>query len=280
MPAKRENGKRMAGRSDPALTGSRTALPTPKTERERAGLAPTAEWLMFLLAVAMIPIVIVQVTAEDPAILAAAEIVNGLIWLAFVVEYLYLVRRAPDRGAFMRRRWLDLVIILLSPPFLVPAELASTRVLRLLRLVRLVAVIGRMHEGTGRATGRKGLAYVTMLAAIFVFMGGISLYTLEPERAPTIWDGLWWAATTVSTVGYGDITPATFEGRLIGVVLMTVGLASFGVLAGSVGALFTARESDDTARLERIEAELHAIREVLERDREVDQMDGGTRRGS
>ncbi len=127
-----------------------------------------------------------------------------------------------------------------------------------------------MHEGTGRATGRRGLAYVATLAAIFVFMGGISLYTLEPERVPTIWDGMWWAATTVSTVGYGDITPATFEGRLVAVALMIVGLASFGVLAGSVGALLTPRNDEDDRRLARIEEEVRALRAVLERDRAGD----------
>lgn len=222
---------------------------------------------MFLLAVAMVPIVVVQVTAQDPSVLAAAEVANGLIWIAFTFEYLYLLRRAADRGKFVRERWLDLLVILLSPPFLVPPELASTRVLRLLRLVRLVAVIGRMHEGTGRATGRQGLAYVAALVAIFVFMGGISLYTLEPDRAPTVWDGLWWAATTVTTVGYGDITPVSFEGRVIGVLLMTVGLASFGVLAGSIGALFTARDDADDGRLQRIEAELTTLRSALERER-------------
>jgi voltage-gated potassium channel len=222
---------------------------------------------MFVLAVAMIPIVVVQVTATDPAVLLAAEIVNSLIWVAFVVEYLYLLRQAEHRLAFVRRRWLDLLVIVLSPPFVVPVELASTRVLRLLRLVRLIAVLGRMHEGTRRATGRQGLVYVATVVFIVVFMGGVSLYTLEPERAPTVWDGLWWALTTVTTVGYGDIVPKTWEGRFIGAALMVIGLGSFGVLAGSVGAIFSAPREDDSARLERIESELRGLRTDLDRER-------------
>ena len=130
---------------------------------------------MFVLAAAMIPIVVVQVTATDQAVLSAAEVANGLIWLVFVAEYLYLLRRSADRWSFVRRRWLDLAVILLSPPFVVPVELASTRVLRLLRLVRLIAVLGRMHEGTRRATGRQGLVYVATVVALVVFMGGISI---------------------------------------------------------------------------------------------------------
>lgn len=234
------------------------------TVRPRAAVSLTADWAMFVLAAAMIPIVVVQVTATDQAVLTAAEVANALIWLVFVAEYLYLLRRSADRWSFVRRRWLDLAVILLSPPFVVPVELASTRVLRLLRLVRLVAVLGRMHEGTRRATGRQGLVYVATVVALVVFMGGISVYTLEPERAPTVWDGMWWALSTVTTVGYGDIVPVTFEGRLVGAVLMIVGLASFGVLAGSVGAIFAAPHEDDAARLDRIEAELRALRAAVE----------------
>lgn len=224
---------------------------------------------MFFLALLMIPLVLIQVTAQDPDVLFAVEVANGLIWLAFVVELVLLRRRIGTWRPFLRGHWLDLAIVLFSPPFFVPPQLASLRVLRLLRLVRLLAIIGRLQQGAGRATGRQGLAYVGLLAIFMVFIGGVSLHELEPERAPTVWEGMWWAVVTLTTVGYGDIIPASFEGRVLAALLMISGLGAFGALAGSVGALFMAHEEDDvTGRLDALQRQLDRI-EARSNERET-----------
>lgn len=216
---------------------------------------------MFFLALLMVPLVLIQITAENPDVLLAAEIANAVIWLAFVAELVVFARRSPSRGAFVRRHWLDIAIVVLSPPLFVPPQLASLRLLRLLRLVRLLAIIGRLQQGTGRATGQQGLTYVGILVFFFVFIGGVSMHELEPEKAPTVWEGLWWAVVTLTTVGYGDITPATFEGRLLAALLMFVGLGAFGTLAGSVGAMFLAKGDTIEDRLERIERSVNELRD-------------------
>ena len=57
-------------------------------------------------------------------------------------------------------------------------------------------------------------------------------------------DALWWAATTVTTVGYGDKYPLTAEGRAVAVFLMIVGIAIFGVLTAGIAAYFVESESE------------------------------------
>lgn len=222
---------------------------------------PTLDWAMFFLALLMVPIVVIQVSATDPQVLIATEVANGVIWLIFVVELVVARRRYGTMRAFARDHWLDLLVVLLSPPLFVPSELASFRLLRLLRLVRLVAIIGRLHRGAGAATGRQGLAYVALLVLFLVFVGGVSMHEIEPERAPTVWDGFWWAVVTLTTIGYGDIAPATFEGRVLASVLMFAGLGAVATLAGSLGAMFLAKDDDDiSARLGSIEEELRQLR--------------------
>src|SRR5437870_9708193 len=85
--------------------------------------AENLEWAMFFLALLMLPVVLIEFTAEDPQVLFAAEVANGLIWLAFASELVFLWRRSATSKSFLRAHWLDLAIVLLSPPFFVPPEL-------------------------------------------------------------------------------------------------------------------------------------------------------------
>ena len=81
-------------------------------------------------------------------------------------------------------------------------------------------------------------------------------------------DGLWWAATTVTTVGYGDKVPVTVEGRLVAVALMLVGISVLGVVTAAVAAWFVDQlrdvqeaEQREETTLTEVMAELRAIRE-------------------
>src|SRR5438105_15065457 len=116
---------------------------------------PSLEWGMFFLALLMIPLILIQVSSEDRDVLFATEVANAVIWVIFVPELIYARRRSTTGwAAFARTHALDLLIVALSPPFIVPAALGSPRVLRLLRLVRLLAVVGRIQQGRGRMHGR------------------------------------------------------------------------------------------------------------------------------
>ena len=61
----------------------------------------------------------------------------------------------------------------------------------------------------------------------------------------SLWDGLWWAIETVSTVGYGDIYPATVQGRLIALVLMFVGIGFLSLLTAAIASRFVKQERGD-----------------------------------
>src|SRR5256885_13746887 len=154
---------------------------------------PSLEWGMFFLALLMIPLILIQVSSEDPDVLFATEVASAVIWTIFVAELVYARRRSTTGwAAFARTHALDLLIVALSPPFLVPAGLGSLRVLRLLRLGRLLAGVGRIQQGTGRMTGRQGILYVGALGLCCIFIGGVSIHELEPDRAAPVWEGMWW----------------------------------------------------------------------------------------
>ncbi len=133
------------------------------------------------------------------------------------------------------------VIDLLTVLALVPA-LRALRALRLLRLLRVARVVryANPFAGLARAFHENRLlyAFAFTLVGLAVGLGGITIYLVEgPKNAAvnSVTDGLWWAIVTLTTVGFGDIAPVTGLGRVVGGVLMILGMFTLALFAGVVG---------------------------------------------
>jgi voltage-gated potassium channel len=98
--------------------------------------------------------------------------------------------------------------------------------------------------------------------------GGAAFASVEKERST--WDGVWWAVSTMTTVGYGDVYPSTTEGRFLAIVVMLIGIGFIAILTGSVAQRFLAPdvrtiETDVAGEAETIDAILVELRTVRER---------------
>lgn len=205
---------------------------------ERAGEWPlTVAALAFLLAYAW-PILDPSLS---PAWVTATEIVSWVAWAMFAIDYAVRLRLASHRPAFVRKSWLDLLVVLL--PLLRP--------LRLLRLVTLLAVLQRKAGGSLR--GRVSV-YVAGAAVMTMFVASLAILDAERGQAGSniegFGDALWWAATTVTTVGYGDQYPVTTAGRFVAAGLMLAGIALIGVVTATLASWLIERveEIEETAR--------------------------------
>jgi voltage-gated potassium channel len=98
-----------------------------------------------------------------------------------------------------------------------------------------------------RQTAKKKALQTGLLATFLVWITAASAFTIAEDvgvngRYESFFDALWWAATTITTVGYGDIVPVTAVGRMVGVFCMTLGIAMFGLVTARLAALLV---SDD-----------------------------------
>lgn len=194
----------------------------------------------------------------DPTYRQACAVTMWVIWAAFALDYATRLFIANDRQKFVRRNLLDLAVIVL--PMLRP--------LRMLRLVLLLKVFNR--AGASGLRGRVG----TYLGSGALVLGVVAaLAVLDAERSSeqanitTFGDALWWAITTMTTVGYGDQYPVTNTGRMVAAGLMLGGIA----LLGTVTALLASWLAERVA-LEAEEATEPLVAEIQALRREVDRL--------
>lgn len=159
---------------------------------------------------------------------------NLAIWGVFLVDYLLRLAFSGDRRMFLRRNAIDLIAIMPADVFRAARVL---RVLRVLRLLRAAAVLWRVSATVRAIMGTNGLSWVLAVTGVVVVLGAGAVLAVEPDMG-TFGDALWWSIVTSTTVGYGDLAPETFVGRLVAVVLMVVGIGALGMITGSIATHF------------------------------------------
>jgi voltage-gated potassium channel len=214
---------------------------------------------MLIAAALTIPTVAITEAHTDGAWRDVAGALNWVTWLAFAVELAVMLSVVPDRRAYLRRHPLDVVIVLLTPPVL-PAGLQSLRVLRLLRLLRLF----RLAQLSREVFSLEGVRYALLLAVLTVVAGGTAFVGFEKHQNLSTWDGIYWALTTMTTLG-SNIYPSTTGGQIISAVILLIGISFVALLTGAFAQRFLApeiAEIEEELEEEKLSAEALALREL------------------
>jgi len=187
--------------------------------------------VLFLLVI-LVPVVF---TSLPLSVLNTLTVIETILWTVFVVDYLVRFLLAPKRWRFFWTHIPELVVI--SVPVLRP--LRSLQVLRLLRLGGLGTVANRLAQRNLQGHAVLLVSAITVILVLTV--AGIALIFERGNPHATITsypEALWWALSTVTTVGYGDIYPVTSGGRLAGLLLMLAGISLAGIITAAVAAWF------------------------------------------
>jgi voltage-gated potassium channel len=216
-----------------------------------------------IAALSVIPVLIV--TPEDgTALMLALGLVDWLSWLVFATEVVVMLRVVPDRGAWLRGHVLEVAIVLLTFPII--GLFISARLLKLLRLLWLFRLAPVAH----RLFTAAGVRSAAMLVALTAVVGGAVF--AELEKGQTTANGIYWAITTMTTVGYGDPEPTNTATKIVAVVVMLVGIGFVAVLTGAIAQRFLAPDIAEEEREfgtveetnRQILAELREVRARLE----------------
>ncbi len=184
----------------------------------------------------------------------SATQVTAVLWIdAMLVLYFLLDFVAMWRERGWSRRWLTWNAWRLLG--MIPLAVADLAFLRLLRLARVVVVLDHIPPVRyGLDKMRRNLDWSTlrplaMAAGMVTLVGSFMVWLAERRSNPALAEfseALWWGVVTVTTVGYGDITPITPLGRTVAVALMVTGIGTIGMLASQISsAIVTQKETQE-----------------------------------
>ncbi len=199
---------------------------------------------------------------ETRTILDTADIaVCGL----FLVDFAVSLAVAKDRARYMVTwGWLDLLSAI--PAIDIARWGRAARVLRVLRVLRVMRATRIMAGLAYRHRARNAAMAGVLLLVLIVFASSIAILHFEDIEGGNIRNGhdaMWWAVTTVSTVGYGDFYPVTWEGRLIAVLLMVTGVGTFAAIAAGLASWFL--QPSEESEIARLTEEVQQLRAALEK---------------
>jgi voltage-gated potassium channel len=237
-----------------------------KTGRRYPGALENFErktaWPMMGVVLASLVLLIVPIFMPlSPLEREAVASVEWLLWLVFAAEFVTRWYIAMDRRTFVKHNLIDLAVVVL-PIF------PALRALRLFRLIRVAVVGARVIDQSDSIVKRSNTKYAFMVAGLVVLLAAVMVWHVEHDYPQSsihsITDALWWAVTTVTTVGYGDKYPQSPEGKAVAIGLMILGIAIFGLVSATLASYFIESDTKDEYedvrdQLARVEAKLDAL---------------------
>lgn len=186
-----------------------------------------------LAVFASIAIMALETFALPTSLIEALFVADVTLSLIFLAEYLFRVATAEDKRGYVTSFYgiIDLVALV---PILIHAA-ASLRVLRLLRVLRILRLLKVTRYTNALDRYRQALksiaAEATLFASVaFVFIIGFAflIYEFEhieqPDLYRNIFDAIWWAVISLTSVGYGDVYPITPAGRMLTLAMVLTGM--------------------------------------------------------
>jgi voltage-gated potassium channel len=229
-----------------------TANPNLRRERWKltARLVRALEAPMLMLSAVWTVLLILEFTRGLSPWL---QVVSDLIWVAFVTQFAIEFLASPEKGVYLRKRWVTALSLAL-PAFRLVRLVRVARLARLARTgrgVRLARLLGALNRGMRTLAigfNRRGLGYLVLLTLFVAITGAAGMYRFEldaPEGPgfPDYGTALWWTAMLLTTMG-SDYWPRTPEGRVLCLLLAVYAFAVFGYVTAAIAAYFVGKDRD------------------------------------
>jgi voltage-gated potassium channel len=214
-------------------------------------------WPLMAAAVIFLAAYAVPILAPDLSswLLDLCRWLSWIAWGIFVVDLVVRLTLADERLRYLGRHWYDLLVVV--PPLLRP--------LRLLRLIPLLPVLNRRAQ-----TGLRGRVaiYVAGGASLLAFVAALAVLDVERSSPDAnisdFGDAIWWAVTTMTTVGYGDHYPVTAAGCLVAFGLMIGGIALLGTVTATLASWLVETVAAEKEQAEDLQVTVRRLEEKID----------------
>ena len=185
---------------------------------------------------AIIAVLVVMLEFSDSLSSNEMRIVNiadVCIYIMFVLDYIIRLFTRKNKKVFFKHNVVDLIAI-------IPLGFGQTNAFSAFKLIKVAAYILRLLGNIKEILFTNGFIYALGSTFIITIMGSIGIYIFEygTESIQNYGDALWWSFVTVTTVGFGDISPSTNGGRFIACILMITGIGFLSMLTSTISTFF------------------------------------------
>ncbi|WP_268913382.1 potassium channel family protein [Lentilactobacillus sp. SPB1-3] len=166
-----------------------------------------------------------------------------LTWIVFFFDYVVRFWFAKSKKDFLIQNMFDLIALIPSHP--VFAFFRISRIIQIIRYYHLFWKLGwsgKFTKSFHRFFYDTGFIYLLSISLVIVIFSSLIFAAFEHD---SLEKSLWWAITTATTVGYGDVTPTTGGGKIISAVLMLGGIGFIGLLTSTITDFFTDQDQED-----------------------------------
>jgi voltage-gated potassium channel len=214
--------------------------------------------MQILIIVSLISFSVETLPDISPVLRMWLHWLDVVIVVIFTIEYIMRIIIAPSIRGYVLSPYgiIDLIAIL---PFYLAlgVDLRAVRVLRMLRLIRVFKLVrySRAARRLFKATmiAKEEIILFSIVTVMLLYLSAIGIYYFEREAQPdkfsNVFDSMWWAVATLTTVGYGDVYPITSGGRIFTffVLLLGLGIVSIptGLLASALLKVHNEEDSSD-----------------------------------
>lgn len=233
-------------------------------------------FMLFLSVYAVVSLALGMLLPLHPEFKTLLRYVDYGVCAAFFFDFLNSFARAENRARyFFTWGWIDLLSSVPAVDALRFGRLA--RIVRIIRVLRAIRVMKFLVAHLVARPASSAFFSIFVVSFSMIVISALAVLRFEIEATgssiQTAEEALWWAMSTITTVGYGDAYPVTPEGRSVAVVLMTAGVGMFGALSGAIaGAFLRPTKSSEIARLnEKIDRLQNSLDRLARTSNESDQ---------
>lgn len=193
----------------------------------------------FLVMLALF-VVFAQVIMLYSGVLEEANWITHAVWLVFFAELVVNLFHVNDRWRYLRENWLNVAIVCVAFP-LIDWGNDWAMVIRSLRLILFIRFFTSFFKDLVSILNRNRFGQI-LVASAFIILGSGALFAYLEDRP--LWDGIWYALVTITTVGYGDVVPGSEEGRIFGILLILFGVVFFSLVTANISAFLIGSEQN------------------------------------
>lgn len=199
------------------------------------GVYKKFSYILYLLILIDCGLLVVSAIYDmDANYLYLFSLIDLVTCIIIFVDFLYRAYNSEDKKEFLKHNWIDLIAA-------IPINFFLFRALRFIKLIKLLKVFVMLRKELKsffKFIKESYLDKIIILLIVIVIFSALFMYFTEPSQH-TLIDSFWFVITSITTVGYGDITPDTQQGKLLTMLLVVIGFLALSVFTGSISAAYS-----------------------------------------